>query len=200
MMTGDQKSRVAALKAQIAATAGAGTPLKIRAAAVALKQDARRAPNSGDAGARAPPVVGRLRRPSPTRRDRRRGAVPGAVEDSAICPPPSNDVTATATDKEGPRELARLGRMILARMRARSPSEHARLPVSYVPPEERKRLRAQLADALAALADEEAAEAAPILISLSAGWMERVLHTTAELEARGPMSKERPRRPTSETP
>jgi hypothetical protein len=42
MMTGDQKSRVAALKAQIAATAGTGTPLKIRAAAVALKQELRR--------------------------------------------------------------------------------------------------------------------------------------------------------------
>lgn len=42
MMTGDQKSRVAALKAQIAATAGAGTPLMIRAAAVALKQELRR--------------------------------------------------------------------------------------------------------------------------------------------------------------
>jgi hypothetical protein len=42
MMTGDQKSRVAALKAQIAATAGAGTPLMIRVAAVALKQELRR--------------------------------------------------------------------------------------------------------------------------------------------------------------
>jgi hypothetical protein len=42
MMTGDQKSRVAALKAQIAATAGAGTPLTIRAAAVVLKQELRR--------------------------------------------------------------------------------------------------------------------------------------------------------------
>lgn len=42
MMTGDQKSRVAALKAQIVATAGAGTPLTIRAAAVALKQELRR--------------------------------------------------------------------------------------------------------------------------------------------------------------
>jgi hypothetical protein len=42
MMTGDQKSRVAALKAQIAATVGAGTPLTIRAAAVALKQELRR--------------------------------------------------------------------------------------------------------------------------------------------------------------
>ncbi|MDX6442139.1 MAG: hypothetical protein QOE43_1868 [Gaiellaceae bacterium] len=42
MMTGDQKSRVAALKAQIAAAAGAGTPLKVRAAAVALKQELRR--------------------------------------------------------------------------------------------------------------------------------------------------------------
>jgi hypothetical protein len=42
MMTGEQKSRVAALKAQIAAAAGAGTPLKIRAAAVALKQELRR--------------------------------------------------------------------------------------------------------------------------------------------------------------
>ena len=41
-MTGEQKSRVAALKAQIAATAGAGTPLKIRAVAVALKQELRR--------------------------------------------------------------------------------------------------------------------------------------------------------------
>jgi hypothetical protein len=41
MMTGDQKSRVAALKAQIAATVGAGTPLKIRAAVVALKQELR---------------------------------------------------------------------------------------------------------------------------------------------------------------
>ena len=41
-MTGEQKSRVAALKAQIAATAGAGTPRKIRAAAVALKQELRR--------------------------------------------------------------------------------------------------------------------------------------------------------------
>jgi hypothetical protein len=42
MMTGEQKSRVAALKAQIAAAAGAGTPLTIRAAAVALKQELRR--------------------------------------------------------------------------------------------------------------------------------------------------------------
>jgi hypothetical protein len=42
MMTGDQRSRVATLKAQIAATAGAGTTLTIRAAAVALKQELRR--------------------------------------------------------------------------------------------------------------------------------------------------------------
>lgn len=42
MMTGEQKSRVAALKAQIAAAAGAGTTLTIRAAAVALKQELRR--------------------------------------------------------------------------------------------------------------------------------------------------------------
>jgi hypothetical protein len=42
MMTGEQKSRVAALKAQIAATAGAGTPLRIRAVAVVLKQELRR--------------------------------------------------------------------------------------------------------------------------------------------------------------
>jgi len=41
-MTGEQKSRAAALKAQIAATAGAGTPVKIREAAVALKQELRR--------------------------------------------------------------------------------------------------------------------------------------------------------------
>ena len=41
-MTGDQKSRVAALKAQIAATVGVGTLLTIRAAAVALKQELRR--------------------------------------------------------------------------------------------------------------------------------------------------------------
>jgi len=42
MMTGDQKSRAAALKAQIAETAGSGTPLTVRAAAVALKQELRR--------------------------------------------------------------------------------------------------------------------------------------------------------------
>ena len=42
MMTGDQKSRVAALRARIAATAGTGTPMTVRAAAVALKQELRR--------------------------------------------------------------------------------------------------------------------------------------------------------------
>lgn len=42
-MTADQRSRVTELKAEIAATAtGAGTPLKVRAAAVALKQELRR--------------------------------------------------------------------------------------------------------------------------------------------------------------
>ena len=41
-MTGEQKSKVAELKAEIAATAGAGTPLKVRTAAVALKQELRR--------------------------------------------------------------------------------------------------------------------------------------------------------------
>jgi DNA-binding transcriptional regulator YiaG len=42
-MTADQKSRVAELKAEIVATAtGAGTPLKVRAATVALKQELRR--------------------------------------------------------------------------------------------------------------------------------------------------------------
>jgi hypothetical protein len=42
MMTGEQKSKVAVLKAEIAATAGAGTPLKVRTAVVALKQELRR--------------------------------------------------------------------------------------------------------------------------------------------------------------
>jgi hypothetical protein len=42
-MTADQKSKVAELKAEIAATAtGAGTPLKVRTATVALKQELRR--------------------------------------------------------------------------------------------------------------------------------------------------------------
>ena len=42
-MTADQKSRVAELKAEIGATAtGAGTPLKVRTATVALKQELRR--------------------------------------------------------------------------------------------------------------------------------------------------------------
>ena len=42
-MTADQKSRVAELKAEIVATAtGAGTPLNVRAATVALKQELRR--------------------------------------------------------------------------------------------------------------------------------------------------------------
>ena len=43
MMTGDQKLRVAALKAQIAAMAGAGTPLTVRAAAGGV-QAARQGP------------------------------------------------------------------------------------------------------------------------------------------------------------
>jgi DNA-binding transcriptional regulator YiaG len=42
MMTGEQKSKVAVLKAEIAATAGAGTPLKVRTTVVALKQELRR--------------------------------------------------------------------------------------------------------------------------------------------------------------
>ena len=42
MMTGEQKSKVAALKAEIAAAAGAGTPLEVRTAVVALKQELRR--------------------------------------------------------------------------------------------------------------------------------------------------------------
>ena len=41
-MTGDQKSKVAELKVEIAATGGAGTPLKVRTAVVALKQELRR--------------------------------------------------------------------------------------------------------------------------------------------------------------
>jgi 16S rRNA G527 N7-methylase RsmG len=42
-MTADQKSRVAELKAEIAATAtSAGTPVNVRAAAVVLKQELRR--------------------------------------------------------------------------------------------------------------------------------------------------------------
>jgi hypothetical protein len=41
-MTGEQKSKVAALKAEIAATAGAGTPVTVRTAVVALKQELRR--------------------------------------------------------------------------------------------------------------------------------------------------------------
>lgn len=42
MMTGEQKSKVAALKAEIAAAAGAGTPLEVRTAVVTLKQELRR--------------------------------------------------------------------------------------------------------------------------------------------------------------
>lgn len=42
MMTSEQKSKVAELKAEIAATAGAGTALTARAAAVALKHELRR--------------------------------------------------------------------------------------------------------------------------------------------------------------
>lgn len=42
MMTGEQMSKVAGLKAEIAATAGAGTPLTVRTAVLALKQELRR--------------------------------------------------------------------------------------------------------------------------------------------------------------
>jgi hypothetical protein len=42
MMTGEQMSKVAWLKAEIAATAGAGTPLTVRAAVLAVKQELRR--------------------------------------------------------------------------------------------------------------------------------------------------------------
>jgi transposase-like protein len=42
MMTSEQKSKVAVLKAEIAATAGVGTPLKVRTAVLALKQELRR--------------------------------------------------------------------------------------------------------------------------------------------------------------
>jgi DNA-binding transcriptional regulator YiaG len=42
MMTGEQKSKVAELKAEIAAAVGAGTPLEVRTAVVALKQELRR--------------------------------------------------------------------------------------------------------------------------------------------------------------
>src|SRR4051794_20811907 len=41
-MTSEQKSKVAALKAEIAAAAGAGTPVQVRTAVVALKQKLRR--------------------------------------------------------------------------------------------------------------------------------------------------------------
>jgi DNA-binding transcriptional regulator YiaG len=42
MMTGEQMSKVAALKVEIAATAGAGTTLTLRTAVLALKQELRR--------------------------------------------------------------------------------------------------------------------------------------------------------------
>ena len=41
-MTGEQMSKVAALKVEIAATAGAGTTLTLRTAVLALKQELRR--------------------------------------------------------------------------------------------------------------------------------------------------------------
>jgi DNA-binding transcriptional regulator YiaG len=85
MMTGEQKSKVAVLKAEIAATAGAGTPLTVRTAVVALKQELRREGVTARALAKAVGVHestlcgweqqrGTLRDPAVARRARKRGA------------------------------------------------------------------------------------------------------------------------------
>jgi hypothetical protein len=85
MMTGEQKSKVAVLKAEIAATAGAGTPLTVRTAVVALKQELRREGVTARDLAKAIGVhestlcgwerqIGTRREPAVARRARKRGA------------------------------------------------------------------------------------------------------------------------------
>ena len=85
MMTGEQKSKVAVLKAEIAATAGAGTPLTVRTAVVALKQELRREGVTARDLAKAIGVhestlcgwerpSGTRREPTVARRARKRGA------------------------------------------------------------------------------------------------------------------------------
>jgi DNA-binding transcriptional regulator YiaG len=84
-MTGEQKSKVAALKAEIAAAGGAGTPLEVRTAVVALKQELRREGVTARSLANAVGVHestlcgwerqrGRLRKPAVARPARKRSA------------------------------------------------------------------------------------------------------------------------------
>ena len=84
-MTSEQKSKVAALKAEIAAAGGAGTPVGVRTAVVALKQELRREGVTARALASAVGVhestlcgwerqSGPLRKPIVARPARKRGA------------------------------------------------------------------------------------------------------------------------------
>ncbi len=118
---------------------------------------------------------------------------PGALmHELAAAPAPSNDV-----DDGEQRALAGFGRRLLVGALRGSPA----LRVGFAPPPEAQpRLRALAVTALdAMIADDTMHDAMSVdaarVTGPPAGWMERVLHPIEEIEARGPTSRERPRRP-----
>jgi hypothetical protein len=127
MMTGDQMSKVAALKLEIAATAGAGTPVTVRTAVLALKQELRRDGVTARDLAKAIGVHestlcgwerqrGTLREAAVARRARKRGAGFRVVQIAE----------ATATSKEAPPSSTSLS------VRASTPSAYG-LRVVHAP-------------------------------------------------------------------
>lgn len=108
-------------------------------------------------------------------------------------PSPSNDV-----DSGEQRALARVGRRILVD----ALSGALPLPAGFAPPpEEQARIRAVGVAAIGAAFAEDAAhddDWAPAS-GPPPGWQERVLDKIEEIEARGPVSQQRPRRPSHES-
>ncbi len=108
-------------------------------------------------------------------------------------PSPSNDV-----DNGEQRALARFGRRILVD----ALSGALPLPAGFAPPpEEQARIRAVGVAAIGAAFAEDAAhddDGAPAS-GPPPGWQERVLDKIEEIEARGPVSQQRPRRPSHES-
>ena len=143
--------------------------------------EAQRAPDAGD----APSEAARLDPSSPVVTTIPHGAPLHKLDDPLA---PSNDV-----DDGERRALAGLGRLLIVEALSGSPS----LPAGFAPPpEEQARLRGLAVAALdAAIADDAASVDAALVTGPPPGWQERVLHKIDEIEALGPTSRERPRRP-----
>ena len=157
---------------------GRGEPL---AGAAEARPKDQHAPAAGD----APSEAARLDPSSPVVTTIPQGAPLHELDDP---PAPSNDV-----DVGERRALAGLGHLLLVEALSGSPS----LPAGFAPPpEEQARLRGLAVAALdAAIADDAASVDAALVTGPPPGWQERVLHKIDEIEAPGPTSRERPRRP-----